>query len=353
MTSVQYNVPFTAIVERHSSSTFMAHLIQQACPPKLQPRSSSTRDRALLDTFDKVDAEAGCILIALANRDKRKDMNDLIPYSIRIKEDDRFIDPLEPPEPLSHSSSVSSSSSSSSSTTSHLREESVCTTSTSPASLNNDPASNHQLSIQNLLGHAKPSSVEVDRTTMTSKKPMTLTSAYQDPGKASWRPSRKPDPILLLAEAARAIHHDDQHRPNLKRKFREDESNDSDNRLNVPDYVPPTLQHNEKSKFSYQYHSMKQNPKIKRNAMHAYITYMIYTDLAANEKKRKPTFERPLLPSNNISAMPSPPSKRTKNQSAPWMYTAPSTNTLPAMPPSLPSIMSRPLTAFLRDDLYH
>jgi hypothetical protein len=31
-----------------------------------------------------VDAEAGCILIALANHDKRKDMNDLIPYSIRV-----------------------------------------------------------------------------------------------------------------------------------------------------------------------------------------------------------------------------------------------------------------------------
>lgn len=25
---------------------------------------------------------------------------------------------------------------------------------------------------------------------------------------------------------------------------------------------------------------MKQNPKIKRNAMHAYITYMIYADLS-------------------------------------------------------------------------
>jgi hypothetical protein len=27
---------------------------------------------------------------------------------------------------------------------------------------------------------------------------------------------------------------------------------------------------------------MKQNPKIKRNAMHAYITYMIYADLSHN-----------------------------------------------------------------------
>lgn len=34
--------------------------------------------------------------------------------------------------------------------------------------------------------------------------------------------------------------------------------------------------------FSHQYLSMKQNPKIKRNAMHAYITYMIYADSSHN-----------------------------------------------------------------------
>ncbi|KAI8144806.1 hypothetical protein BJV82DRAFT_59746 [Fennellomyces sp. T-0311] len=34
-----------------------------------------------------------------------------------------------------------------------------------------------------------------------------------------------------------------------------------------------------KNAFSWQYLSMKQNPRIKRNAMHAYITYMIYTDM--------------------------------------------------------------------------
>lgn len=56
----------------------------QEYPPKVQPRSSSARDNALFGHLDRVDAEAGCILIALANHDKRKDMNDLIPYSIRV-----------------------------------------------------------------------------------------------------------------------------------------------------------------------------------------------------------------------------------------------------------------------------
>jgi hypothetical protein len=31
----------------------------------------------------------------------------------------------------------------------------------------------------------------------------------------------------------------------------------------------------------------KQNPRIKRNAMHAYITYMIYTDIARNEQQQQ------------------------------------------------------------------
>ncbi|CAO3637094.1 unnamed protein product [Cunninghamella blakesleeana] len=39
--------------------------------------------------------------------------------------------------------------------------------------------------------------------------------------------------------------------------------------------------------YALQYFSMKHNPKIKRNAMHAYITYMIYTDLAANDSSMK------------------------------------------------------------------
>ncbi|KAL7314475.1 hypothetical protein PS15m_006040 [Mucor circinelloides] len=37
--------------------------------------------------------------------------------------------------------------------------------------------------------------------------------------------------------------------------------------------------------FSWQYLSMKQNPRIKRNAMHAYITYMIYTDMAHEQQR--------------------------------------------------------------------
>ncbi|ORZ21126.1 hypothetical protein BCR42DRAFT_187709 [Absidia repens] len=88
MTILSLYSPTTAVPtleqQHRSSSAFIAHLLVQEYPPKVQPKSSSARDKALFSHLDKVDAEAGCILIALANHDKRKDMNDLIPYSIRV-----------------------------------------------------------------------------------------------------------------------------------------------------------------------------------------------------------------------------------------------------------------------------
>ncbi|KAI9251939.1 hypothetical protein BDA99DRAFT_186365 [Phascolomyces articulosus] len=45
---------------------------------------------------------------------------------------------------------------------------------------------------------------------------------------------------------------------------------------------------------------LKQNPRIKRNAMHAYITYMIYTDIAQRDRM-KPT-EKIINPSSNGQA---------------------------------------------------
>ncbi|KAI9321683.1 hypothetical protein BX666DRAFT_1013434 [Dichotomocladium elegans] len=45
--------------------------------------------------------------------------------------------------------------------------------------------------------------------------------------------------------------------------------------------------------FSYQYMTMTQNPRIKRNAMHAYITYMIYADMTRQERGRTSGTNKP------------------------------------------------------------
>ncbi|ORE16285.1 hypothetical protein BCV71DRAFT_265805 [Rhizopus microsporus] len=111
--------------------------------------------------------------------------------------------------------------------------------------------------------------------------------------------SLKNDPIMLLMAAAEVV----------ERKKRK---------------VSKHKQHG----FSRQYYSMKQNPKIKQNALHAYITYMIYNDLAHGS-----------------------PSKYPNNKKIPWYSSPPG----PASQPSLQDkktspIISRPLTAFLWND---
>ncbi|KAG1169465.1 hypothetical protein G6F70_008383 [Rhizopus microsporus] len=64
--------------------------------------------------------------------------------------------------------------------------------------------------------------------------------------------------------------------------------------------------------FSWQYLSMKQNPRIKRNAMHAYITYMIYTDMA-NEQRTKQNHKSNSTNSSNSSSSNSSHHNHHKN----------------------------------------
>ncbi|CAO3597489.1 unnamed protein product [Absidia cylindrospora] len=453
----------TLAQQRHSSSTFIAHLLLQQYPPKVQPQSSSARDHALFGHLDKVDAEAGCILIALANHDKRKDMNDLIPYSIRVIDYDQTAG--------SNSAMDISSSSSSSSSTSSSDSSSSASDGASPHTDNEDPTTttilttekpdnNGTMSISNLLemngklssssdapalsGMTDPPS-NTDQSSSTTKMPATtpssLTTSQRNDinDQPEVQPSRKrkprTDPILLLAAAAKAIDQDEQlqQRAHQKRKYSEDESSmdsrshSAQARHHVEGQTAAFDQRqSEKSKFSYQYLSMKQNPKIKRNAMHAYITYMIYTDLASSDKmyhQDKDTLHQStaaaLPPPSTTSSYPLPPSPyptpttttttsqrtavgpaptlKTSSSSSPspmtfdqqhpsysfrrnisatgttgtnapssetaWPYGLTSLSSPPPPPPSIhsgstnpttgnSSIMARPLTAFLRDDMY-
>ncbi|KAG0171509.1 hypothetical protein DFQ29_008823 [Apophysomyces sp. BC1021] len=89
--SVSYCKPLSG---RHSSSNFIAHLMLQDHPPKVQPRSSAARHgvslKDLMDVnpvgLDTVDTEAGYILIALANHDlAQPDTNLSMENSIIVK----------------------------------------------------------------------------------------------------------------------------------------------------------------------------------------------------------------------------------------------------------------------------
>ncbi|CAO3645462.1 unnamed protein product [Cunninghamella echinulata] len=209
---------------------------------------------------------------------------------------------------------------------------------------------NRSMSIKNLLGMNSSNDIPASSTSETpsmygdTNKPLKiqLTSNKSNiplprqqkdeeeeqindrPKESSWKRKPQSDPILLLAEAAKALDRDEQLQNQLtqKRKYSGDDNlNHRSIRPRHPMRDDQILQ-NEKSKFSYQYLSMKQNPKIKRNAMHAYITYMIYTDLASSDKSyysqtEKSTHHQPngsvFLPPSSSSQLSTPTSQHEFN----------------------------------------
>ncbi|CAO3643317.1 unnamed protein product [Cunninghamella blakesleeana] len=278
-------------------------------------------------------------------------MNDLIPYSIRVIDYNQLSD--EPP--ISAESSVSGSSNS-------------CMDGSNDINNNQyDADNNRSMSIKNLLGIntsndiPAPSSSASETPSMhgdtnkplkiqlSSNKPNIPSSQQQekesnDPQKeSSWKRKPRSDPILLLAAAAKAIDRDEQlqNQQSQKRKY---SGSDSLNHRSVRPRHPMNdqLLQNEKSKFSYQYLSMKQNPKIKRNAMHAYITYMIYTDLASSDKSYYSQNEKPIHSNGSISLPPAaPPSSSSSSSQLPTPTSQQELNPLPpyfhSHPPPLTS----------------
>ncbi|KAG0164354.1 hypothetical protein DFQ30_010083 [Apophysomyces sp. BC1015] len=176
--SVSYCKPLSG---RHSSSNFIAHLMLQDHPPKVQPRSSAARHgvslKDLMDVnpvgLDTVDTEAGYILIALANHDlAQPDTNLSMENSIIVKgttEQD-----AESMPSCSRSSSTSSTSSS---------------------------GSGNSMSISNLLGNDdSPSS-----PALTSQKNQSI----DGDGRLTEKIDQQ-DPIMLLAAAAAVISREDE-----------------------------------------------------------------------------------------------------------------------------------------------
>ncbi|ORZ25633.1 hypothetical protein BCR42DRAFT_400585 [Absidia repens] len=183
-----------------------------------------------------------------------------------------------------------------------------------------------------LSGMTDPPS-NADQSSSTTKMPATtspsLTTSQRNDinDQPEVQPSRKrkprTDPILLLAAAAKAIDQDEQlqQRAHQKRKYSDDESSmDSRSHSARPRHhvegqtAAFDQRQSEKSKFSYQYLSMKQNPKIKRNAMHAYITYMIYTDLASSDKMYHQ--DKDTLHQSTAAALPPQPSSQPQTTSS-------------------------------------
>ncbi|KAG0177426.1 hypothetical protein DFQ29_004841 [Apophysomyces sp. BC1021] len=304
----------------------MADLMLQDHPPKVQPRSSAARDKNLLETslknsadisqrfpdyasLDKLDAEAGCILIALANQ----------PPTLNTTERDRDM----------------------------YMDVDSCDTDGGNAD-STTTTNGHSMSISNLLGAEEVAAPTLTSATFdtknTHKEKGLCSSSFRGNDDSSDEVNcNQSDPIMLLAAAAAAIDGDDikyngraYERREIVLERRSDEStyghregrvqkrkslvdNErsssrhrhhailSEGRLQRQEHELDTWQQHTPMEgrrrssssaqcgvrsettnaFSWQYLSMKQNPRIKRNAMHAYITYMIYTDMAHERSRTK------------------------------------------------------------------
>ncbi|CAM0139420.1 hypothetical protein VKS41_004773 [Umbelopsis sp. WA50703] len=334
---------------------------------RLQPQSSATREVEL--QYDKVDAEASSILIALANHNRKEQHASEMAAASAMK-------------------SLAAATRPDLSCASFLAATKRSVPVIDEMILNAIPSKNGRSS-----GEKKKSSPKQDSSntlplrSRQTKRPAPPTSEDRPRQKmiALEKTSSAKDPILLLAAAAAAVDKDNQenvperHRApsvNYERASVSDTKSESDlqgNQLSAYDERRPYY-HNENHKrytsppasefntmnqdhhrmrhpsrdlplrnstmaqtstssqpppaptparsndrsngFSHQYLSMKQNPKIKRNAMHAYITYMIYADLSHNQTSGTKDIKSSARVKPGLGLGPAPSSSGNQNYSA-------------------------------------
>ncbi|KAG2232845.1 hypothetical protein INT48_006297 [Thamnidium elegans] len=285
--------------------------------PIIQPRSSAERDNSLLlhsvlkaastdiahrlldyASLDKVDCEASCILIALSNHEPASTITSAIPPT----------NDLEPKKRIK------------------------------------------EVTVQQDISTKDDTIIEKKDVSIEKEKAYVTLATDRS----------KTDPIMLLMAAAQVVDGKDYTTDKFENRKRNSSTYSieearrrdaypngryylkSDNKrirtsppTPAPTYKVDTWRKNHRStqdqptdssnnSFSMQYHSMKQNPKVKQNALHTYITYMIYNDMihgsSAATSSTITTSLREIPPSNNNS-----PWHRHDDR----------------------SIISRPLTAFL------
>ncbi|ORE01561.1 hypothetical protein BCV72DRAFT_70707 [Rhizopus microsporus var. microsporus] len=234
----------------------------QEYPTQVQPRSSSTRDTQDqdVDSSNKLDAEAGRILIDLANQDTSlRNLNDKstskgdVGTSIKANHILQRLQP-DPIMLLAAAAAVIDDEGKYKGRSYERREIKLQTRRHSKLSKN----TTNNVNIYTCLGMSTTKRKSLTTTTESYLYRRTSERRYRNQ-----RPSLTSQPSSDTWMPTRTITPED-----------EDEE------------MP--LKGESQHTFSWQYLSMKQNPRIKRNAMHAYITYMIYTDMANEQRTVSP-----------------------------------------------------------------
>ncbi|CAO3622993.1 unnamed protein product [Mucor fragilis] len=232
---------------------------QQDFYPKVQPRSSAERDNSILlhsalkaastdmahklldyASLDKTDCEASCILIALANHEP------LVSRSNKSVESNG--ETSGPKQDKINHQNVSSKQAS----------QGVTQTNDKKSQQKNDPI---------MLLMAAAEVVNRQSQSDEKRKRHSYPSRYYHRRSDEWTPQHKRMRTSPPTSPAPT------YKPDTWRK-------NSSRSLSKSDHTSSTKVAQANNSFSRQYHSMKQNPKIKQNALHTYITYMIYNDLA-------------------------------------------------------------------------
>ncbi|KAI8884875.1 hypothetical protein K501DRAFT_216652 [Backusella circina FSU 941] len=400
--------------------------------PKVQPRSSAERENSLLlqtalkaassdmahrlldyASLDKVDCEASCILIALANHDPNRPVDSRPKKDIQQEQEESKKEQQEQQEKEEKKETAKEKPAE----IVVVKENKDVTQQTHPK---NDP-------IMLLMAAAEV----VNNDDVLLNKQQQQDGGYEKRRRYSNYPSRD----IRLLPSRRSID-DDERKAYPNGRYYRKTAEEQNKRVRTspptpaPTHQPDTWRRKSGHKsdhrstkenmgnsnnigtmksntFSRQYHSMKQNPKVKQNALHAYITYMIYNDLAHGRKQSfdsRPDdskFVNPIMPSQDNNHQFSPfnhygggtqrrstdppvnlpqltpnstaPSSQTElvvdnhtttNSSSssshasmsPWYNSRihpPPAPAPPSIPPTLHderSIISRPLTAFLWKD---
>ncbi|KAK4519864.1 uncharacterized protein ATC70_010108 [Mucor velutinosus] len=234
---------------------------QQDFYPKVQPRSSAERDNSILlhsalkaastdmahklldyASLDKTDCEASCILIALANHEP------LLSRSNKTNESNgETSEPKQPDQDKMNQENLSSKQAS----------QDVTQTNDKKSQQKNDPI---------MLLMAAAEVVNRQSHSDEKRKRYSYPSRYYHRTSDEWTPQHKRMCTSPPTSPAPT------YKPDTWRKNSSRFHSKSDHKSSTKVAA--------NNSFSRQYHSMKQNPKIKQNALHTYITYMIYNDLA-------------------------------------------------------------------------
>ncbi|KAG2219072.1 hypothetical protein INT45_000355 [Circinella minor] len=317
--SLQQEQQRPTLNRRFSSASVIAQITLLGYPPKIQPQSSATRDQGRGGTtsrrslrphspitttnnttttndisfcppsvrdyteLDAVDQEAGCILIALSNHDPNKTTAKATELLTKLQHDS------SQGVVQSENSAINSANNNSNVTWQEEKSDPIMILAAAAAAVNEEDENN------------KVASLSSDHNDMRSYSYSHESEETKPPTKRKWHGyhyNTTNEQGQSMIEDPNELYSDKRHRYNHPHHHQAARAS----------AAPENTWQQDLSSHE------KQNPRIKRNAMHAYITYMIYTDMthARSRSDSKPVSLKSNYPRDSAASSPVPASTTTR-----------------------------------------